>query len=159
MNSNNSSTREPPRIRRWLVPLLLFLSVIGFADATYLSAEHFLRRIPPCSLVAGCETVLTSSYATVFGIPVALFGALFYLLAFFLILLYRETGSRRFVTALLILSSVAFLASLLFVYLQLFVIDAICLYCLTSAVTSTLIFTGSIMLFKITNTTKDKKSG
>ena len=42
------------------------------------------------------------------------------------------------------------LASLFFVYIQIFILGAICLYCLTSAVTSTLIFTGSIVLFKIT---------
>jgi|SRR3989344_2461203 len=152
MNSNNLSTSQLPLPRplKWLIPSLLILSAIGFADATYLSAEHFLGRIPPCSLVAGCEKVLTSSYATVFDIPVALFGALFYLSTFLLVILYRETGSRRFVTALLIFSALAFLASLFFVYIQIFILGAICLYCLTSAVTSTLIFTGSIVLFKIT---------
>jgi len=106
--------------------LVRILAIIGFADAVFLTTQHYLGEIPPCSVVEGCETVLTSPYATILGIPVALFGALFYLAILF-------KPSR-------LLAFLGFLASLTLLYLQLFVIKAICLYCLISLVTSTGIF-------------------
>lgn len=140
ISSNRSITPSSSRIPNWLIPGVLVFSALGFIDAAYLAAEHFTGAIPPCSIVQGCETVLTSAYATLWGIPVALFGALFYLAAFLLAFLYKETRGDKFLYALVFISSAAFLASLWFVYIQLFVLKAICLYCMTSAGTSTLVF-------------------
>ncbi len=106
--------------------LIRVIALIGFADSIYLSAQHFLNRIPPCSVVEGCETVLTSEYAVISGVPLALLGVVFYLLML-------AVPSRALATA-------GFMASLVLLYLQLFVIDAICLYCLVSLGTSTLLF-------------------
>src|SRR3989344_2671965 len=108
---------------RWLTR---FFALVGFADAVFLTTQHYLGKIPPCTVVSGCETVLTSPYATVFGIPDALFGAIFYL-----IILIKPSR---------LLALLGFLASLILLYLQLFVIRALCLYCLISLVTSTGVF-------------------
>lgn len=141
MNSNSRLIApSSPRIPKWLIPGVLAFSALGFVDAAYLAAEHFTGSIPPCSIVQGCETVLTSPYAVIWGIPVALFGALFYLASFLLMILYKETEKEVFLYALAIIASAAFLSSLWFVYVQLFILNAICLYCMTSAGTSTLIF-------------------
>jgi uncharacterized membrane protein len=145
-----------PKIHNRILAVLLALSVIGFADAAYLSAEHFLKRIPPCSITGGCEQVLTSSYAAMFGIPTALFGAMFYLCIFILMFLYREGGARKFLLAAFALSATAFLASLWLVYLQVAVIGALCFYCLISATTSTLIFGGVAWLLKIASPREER---
>lgn len=113
--------------------IALCVSFLGFADAAYLTLEHFLNRIPPCT-VGGCEVVLTSPYAVVAGVPIALFGALYYIVVFFLIL---YGAHRRLLVALV---SLGFVASLALIGLQAFVINAWCLYCLGSAATSTTLF-------------------
>lgn len=127
-------------IPKWLAIAVLIVSVAGFLDAAYLTVEHYSGTIPPCSVVEGCETVLTSTWATVAGIPVALAGALYYLLIFVLSVIYLDTRSRSIGSWALKLTPLGFIASLWFLYLQAFVIEAFCLYCLGSAITSTLLF-------------------
>lgn len=119
---------------------MLVLAVVGFIDASYLTALHYLEVIPPCSIVAGCEQVLTSKYSVIFGVPAALFGSVFYLSIFILALLYKELKSDKILSVSIYLSGAAFLFSLLMVYLQLFVLRSICLYCMASAVFSSTIF-------------------
>ena len=142
------------KLSKGLIVVALVIAALGFLDASYLAAEHYLNRIPPCTIVQGCETVLTSTYATFAGIPVALFGALFYLTAFFILFFYLETGARKLLLAFLLCVSAAFLATLGFVYIQLFVLHAICLYCMGSAATSTLLFIIACMFF-----IKEKSAG
>lgn len=111
---------------------LLAVSFLGFVDAAYLTIQHFANSIPPCT-IGGCETVLTSPYAEILGIPIALLGALYYIAIFFLVLSDR----RRIFTVLV---SAGFAVSLILLGLQLFVIRALCLYCIFSLVTSTALF-------------------
>ena len=118
----------------------LIISFLGFLDATYLTVEHYRGVPPPCSLIKGCEKVTTSKYAAVFGVPVALSGLIFYLAIFVLSVLIWQTGKVEIFKVVFYLSVLGFLASLWFLYLQLFVIGAICVYCLFSALTSTAIF-------------------
>src|SRR5476651_2042127 len=64
------------------------ISLLGVIDAAYLTYEHYSGVIPPCG-VGGffndCGKVLTSVYATPFGIPLALLGFFFYAFEFILI--------------------------------------------------------------------------
>lgn len=146
----NSALLSMPQLRvadRWVFRSLFFFSILGFIDAAYLSAEHYLGRIPPCSLAGRCEAVLTSEYAVIFGVPVALIGALYYFAIFALLFSFRETGDGKFIAILFALSAAGFLFSAWFVYIQLFVLHAICPYCMGSAVMSALIFIGSLWLF------------
>ncbi|OGF63378.1 hypothetical protein A2926_03965 [Candidatus Giovannonibacteria bacterium RIFCSPLOWO2_01_FULL_44_40] len=130
----------------------LALSLIGFLDSAYISAKHYLGTPVACSIFEGCEKVLTSQYATIAGVPVALSGAFYYLTVFVLVVLYLDTGGKRFLLAAAHLTIAGFLASLWFVYLQLFVIGAICVYCIISAITSTALFMlGLLVIFKKEN--------
>src|SRR3954469_6403031 len=70
--------------------VLFVVALLGFADATYLTVEHYVNAIPPCS-IGSCETVLTSQYASVLGFPVSLFGSVFYFLVLVLLMVYRDT--------------------------------------------------------------------
>lgn len=146
-NFKPSSIKPSPTIPNWFVVLFLILSGAGFLDASYLTIKHYLGTPINCSLLNGCDTVTTSAYSMVVGLPVALFGVLYYLAVFVLTMLYVDTGrANLFFTAALI-TPLGFFASLWFVYLQIFVIHSLCLYCLLSAFISTLLFIfGVIML-------------
>lgn len=120
--------------------LLLVLGLVGFSDATYLTIKHYTGGTIPCTILDGCDTVTTSAYSELAGIPIAIFGALFYLSVILLVIAYWQTGKEGLLKLLWFLSLGAFLASLMLIYLQGWVIGYWCLYCLGSAITSTLIF-------------------
>ncbi|MDE2188303.1 MAG: vitamin K epoxide reductase family protein [Patescibacteria group bacterium] len=124
---------------KWLVPILAILALIGFCDSAYLSAEHFLGAIPPCTL-QGCETVLSSGYSVIFGIPIALMGALYYFALLIMYLLYFEARDIRALNFAMHLSVLGLICDIWFVSAQAFVIHAWCQYCLLSAFVSTVIF-------------------
>lgn len=128
-------------IKRWIVITFATVSFIGFLDATYLTALHYLNVIPPCIVTSGCETVLTSEYNTLFGIiPNALLGSLYYLTLFILAIISLEFAQRRALALTALLTPIGFLMSAYFVYLQLFVLKAICFYCMVSAAASMILF-------------------
>lgn len=111
------------------------VALAGLADATYLTIHHITAEPVPCSIVAGCETVLTSQYAVIGGIPLAAFGAAAYFIAFALALL-TAFGNR--VTWTLFGIQVVLMAvfTVWLLYLQGFVIGAFCQFCLISAATT-----------------------
>lgn len=129
--------------------LVLVVALLGFADATYLTVEHFMNVIPPCSVTSGCETVLTSSYSVVFGIPVSLLGSIFYLLVLVGTAIYLESRDTRFFKWSLLVTVFGFFASLVFIYLQVFVIHSYCIYCLGSALTSTVLFVVAMRILAV----------
>ncbi len=122
------------------LPLLgAALAVVGLADSVYLTVHHFTAEPVPCSIVEGCETVLTSAYAEIAGIPIAAIGALAYFAAFSLAVL-AAYGNKPLWS---LFGGLAFLmaaASAWLIYLQAFVIGAFCQFCLISAGTSISLF-------------------
>jgi uncharacterized membrane protein len=118
----------------WLDAATALVALVGVIDATYLTVKH--GRSVRCMIVSGCDEVLSSSYATIAGIPVAALGALAYFTAFSLATLavFGYEGARK---ALAPLVALMLLATLWFVYLQAFVIKAFCAYCLLSAAITT----------------------
>jgi len=95
-----------------------------------------------CS-VGSCETVNTSKWATFLGFPVAAWGVGFYLGMFALSVLgvqQRYADSRNMSQALLLFSGTGVLFSAWLTYLELFVIHAVCQWCVVSAVIVTAIF-------------------
>jgi len=115
------------------------VALAGLADSVYLTVKHIAAEPVPCSIISGCETVLTSVYAEIGGVPLAAFGAAAYFTAFSLALL-AAFGNRAAWIGFGLLSVVmaAFTAWLL--YLQAFVIGAFCQFCLISAATSITMF-------------------
>jgi uncharacterized membrane protein len=108
------------------------VSLIGLADAIYLTVEHVTGRSVRCTIVAGCSEVLSSQYAIVAGVPLALIGAAAYFSVFSLATL--AAFGYRFASSLLtVLVLTMFLVSLWLIYLQAFVIHAFCQFCLLSA--------------------------
>jgi uncharacterized membrane protein len=91
-----------------------------------------------CSVTSGCSEVLASAYATIGGYPLALFGALAYFTAFSLATL-AAFGSRHAGSLFAVLVALMFAMSLWLLYLQAFVLNAFCQYCLLSAAVTTLL--------------------
>lgn len=122
--------------------LILALAVVGIIDAGYLTWEHYANVIPPCStsIFVDCGAVLRSKYALVFGIPLAVYGLLYYS-AVTLSILYAQITNRRVGRYLLVFLTTAgtFISGYL-MYLQLFIIGSICLYCTGSALISFTLF-------------------
>jgi len=125
---------------KWFAISFGSLSFLGFLDATYLAVQHY-RGIPvTCSIIKGCDIVTSSSFSVIFGVSVALLGAIYYLSIFILSASYLDSKKIKSLYWISRLTWVGFIASLWFLYLQLFVIKAICIFCLGSALTSTLLF-------------------
>ncbi len=140
------SSRISERTAKRFAWIFAALSFLGFLDASYLTFEHYTGAPLPCAIFTGCATVTTSQYAAIGGIPVALLGALYYLAVLIFTLAFLENDSRRSLAIAALITPFGFLASLWFVYLQLFIIKALCLYCVVSATTSTLLFISAMRL-------------
>jgi uncharacterized membrane protein len=115
------------------------LSLVGLADALYLTVEHVTGQSVRCTIISGCSEVLSSPYAVVAGVPLAGIGAAAYF-SVFSFATFAAFGYRFAKTGLMMLVGAMFLVSLWLVYLQAFVIREFCQYCLLSAaVTTTLL--------------------
>jgi uncharacterized membrane protein len=112
------------------------LSLLGLADALYLTIEHVTGQSVRCTILAGCSAVLSSPYAVVAGIPLAAIGAAAYFAVFSLAILtlFGYSSAGKLMRALVVLM---FLVSLWLIYLQAFVIREFCQYCLLSALITT----------------------
>lgn len=135
-------------VRTGTVVAFFVIALLGFADATFLTIEHYRNVVPPCT-TAGCDVVLTSSYAMIGPVPEALIGAVYYLflvLASFMFLESRLTKEstpghhEKIIKAAFFTTALGFLYSLWLVYLQAFIIKSYCLYCLGSALITTILF-------------------
>lgn len=143
----DSAESRPLLTPFWLVAA----AIVGIADTLYLSWNHLMGTLPSCSLVEGCGVVLNSPYAEVFGEPLAYFGLIFYvyLLGLALLLAY-DPYSKGLRLGMLIYAAIGVLCSVAFVYMWIFLIHAICIYCVISAVTTATVFGLALWHFRIT---------
>jgi uncharacterized membrane protein len=106
------------------------VALAGVAVAGYLTWVHFDDAALVCVAGGGCETVQQSEYAEIAGIPVALLGLGSYTLILGLVV--WDSPTARLGAAVLAL--VGLLFGVYLVTLQLFVIDAICIWCMANDV-------------------------
>lgn len=116
------------------------LCLAGLAIAGYLTYVHYEGISPVCT-TGGCEKVQASSYSELAGIPVALLGLIGYLVIAVSLAFRGDLG--RAATAALAIVGFGFSAYL--TYLELFVIDAICQWCVASAVLMTALLVVAVM--------------
>ncbi|MDP4038660.1 MAG: vitamin K epoxide reductase family protein [bacterium] len=128
-----------------LVLAISILSVVGLADSAFLTREHFAHTTLNCTVTKGCEKVLSSSYATIFNIPVALFGVIFYF--FMLILTVHFLFNTINKKLLLLVASLGVISSVYLLSIQAFVLKAWCQYCLLADLTALVIFTLSVIIY------------
>jgi uncharacterized membrane protein/thiol-disulfide isomerase/thioredoxin len=119
-----------------------FLVVLGLGVAAYLAYVEVSRVEAVCGPVGECNIVQGSAYAVVLGVPVAVWGVLNYLAVGVLWAGQRHLPGRRanlLVLGLLGLTLFGTLFSIYLTCLELFVIRAICAWCLSSAVITTIV--------------------
>lgn len=115
-----------------LTRIIAILALVGLGIASYLTYVHYADVSPVCT-TGGCEKVQASDYAKLGGVPVALLGLVGYLGILASLGLRGEAG--RAVTAGLALVGFGYSAYL--TYLELEKIEAICQWCVGSAVCMT----------------------
>jgi uncharacterized membrane protein len=128
--------RRETGLGSWIGGLLLISAVLaigGMCVATYLTVVHFADQPIVCSSIGDCELVNSSRYASLAGVPVALLGAGAYVS---MLALIAGSWVRRSPEMLLAAWGVAFASfgfSMYLTYIELRVLDAICVYCVGSA--------------------------
>jgi len=122
----------------------VILALGGLVDSIYLTVKHLKDEVVPCSVISGCETVLTSPYAEIGGVPLAAFGAAAYFGAFSLALLAAFGNRNAWVLFGIAATGMAGF-TLWLLYLQAFVIGAFCQFCLISAATSLGLFVVAVL--------------
>ncbi len=121
-------------------PFIPVLVLAGLVVAAYLSYVEVTHVAAVCGPIGECNAVQSSPYAKIFGIPVAVLGLVNYLVMGVLWGWQRANPqNRQTAVALLLLSLFGVFFSIYLTALELFVIHAVCLWCLTSAVVTTLI--------------------
>jgi uncharacterized membrane protein len=133
-------TNRPERTRRAakIYGAAALVSLVGLADAIYLTVEHLAGRSVQCTITSGCSEVLSSPYASVRGFPLAAIGALAYFVVFSLATLaaFGYGGAGKLLTLVV---GAMFLTTLWLLYLQAFVIGHFCQFCLLSALVTTIL--------------------
>jgi uncharacterized membrane protein len=113
----------------------IVVAAIGLAIATYLTVTHYAGDAPVCAIAHGCATVQKSDYAKLAGVPVALLGVIGYLAI--LASLARDGEAWRNATAFLSLVGLGFSGWL--TYVEVVELNAICIWCVGSAICMTLL--------------------
>jgi uncharacterized membrane protein len=136
------------RINNALIIAMMVVALVGFTDSAFLTAEHVRGVIPPCSL-SSCEQVLNSRFAAIGAVPVSAAGVLFYGAVIVLLVMYFDSWDRRLLHGVSWMTVAGFLGTLYFFSVQVFVLHAICEYCMVSAFASlTLVVMGGIIMRK-----------
>ncbi len=121
---------------RKLVLWIAGVSLVGVAIATYLVYVHYAGIEPICAAGGGgCEKVQTSDYSKLAGIPVAVLGLIGYVAILASLFVRGDLG--RMAGAAIALSGFGF--SLYLTYREIFTIEAICQWCVGSAVLMTVL--------------------
>jgi uncharacterized membrane protein len=110
------------------------VSVVGLGVAGYLTMVRLEGDSPSCIVGGGCKTVQESEYSEMAGIPVAVLGLLAYAGLLLAALLPGPLGRALG----LFVGLVSFGFSMWLTFAELFIIEAICAWCVTSAVLVTL---------------------
>jgi uncharacterized membrane protein len=142
----NQELDSSPQVNRLSI-LAAVVALCGLADAIYLTIHHYSGEQVPCGLTGGCEMVLSSSYATIGGIPLSIFGAAAYFVAFSLALL-AAFGNRLAWKIFGVQVTLMAIFSVWLIYLQAFVIsnsqvpvaERFCQFCLLSALITFTLF-------------------
>jgi uncharacterized membrane protein len=143
--------------RRMLTALL---ALVGVFLSLYLTLYKFGVIGTLACGTGGCETVQLSRWSTFLGLPVAAWGVGYYVTVFALALASvqdRWSESRRIWLALVVLTAWGVLFTAWLTYLELFVIHAICRWCVGSAVLAVTIFALSAWELAATRASADDR--
>lgn len=109
--------------------ILAGLDTFGLVVASYLSIVELSGGVPVCGPLEGCQEVANSEYARIGGIPVAVFGVLLSVILLAAALGWWKTGDRRLLALHYGLSLVGVTFEAWFMFAQVFLIEAVCVWC------------------------------
>lgn len=111
------------------------LAAIGLLAALYLAITKLTGGLPVCGPIHGCDTVASSQYSVVAGVPVAVIGVGFSVVLLALSVAWWQRADRRALLGAYGLGLLGCFVAAGLTYLEVAVIGAICIYCVTYAVT------------------------
>ena len=130
------------------------LALAGLLISIYLTLTKLSGTLPVCGPLGGCETVDASQWSEILGIPTAAFGILYSAVAGVLGLAWWRNGDRRALLAAYAMGLAGLLVEAFLVYLQLFVIHAVCVWCASHFVSLMLRFLVTLAVWLRTPATK-----
>lgn len=132
---------------KWFYRTSIILAVLGLLDSIYMTIFKLTNNANMCVGSHACETVNSSPYAEIHGIPVAVIGIVGYLsIAVALLLESRSSFFQENGTMLIFgLALIGFLFTLYLIYVETALIHAFCPFCITSQVVMTTLFILSVI--------------
>ena len=114
----------------------IMLVVLGLLDSIYLVWVKYTGAYAFCGPIGDCESVNSSQYSEIFGIPIALLGAGAYVVMIVLILLENRGQVWAEFGPMIVfgMSLIGVLYSIYLTYIEVAVLKAICPYCVISAI-------------------------
>jgi uncharacterized membrane protein len=109
-------------------------ALFGLVVAAYLTILKLAGALPECGPLPGCETVALSEYSEIGGVPLALPGMAVSAAVLVLQLVWWRRGERRALLAAYTLGLASIVVVAYLTYLELFVIHAVCVWCVAYAV-------------------------
>lgn len=128
--------------RTTLLTVGVVLTLLGLSDAWYLAQAALDGAALSCSLGAGldgCNIVAQSPYSHLFGVPLALYGVFFYAVLFVTLSILFVKSSCALYRVATALGAIGLIVSTYFLFLQIFIIKALCIYCIASFVIAALL--------------------
>ncbi|HMK08139.1 MAG TPA: vitamin K epoxide reductase family protein [Anaerolineales bacterium] len=146
-----TAAAEKPSKRDWTWMTAVVLAAIGLVDSLYLSYIKLANQTASCAVIGDCATVNNSRFASIGGVPIALLGVAGYLLILVLLVFDRpgrgEHEAIRF--ALFGVTLAGTLYSIYLTYLEVFVLRAMCPFCVLSALAMTGLFLISLVRLRL----------
>jgi uncharacterized membrane protein len=127
--------------------ILAVLDVIGLAIALYLSVVELGGGVPVCGPLHGCETVAQSEYSRIAGVPVAVYGVGLSLILLTLAVTWWRTNLYGLLLAHYGLSLAGVIFEIYFIYIQIAVIRAVCVWCTTYGLSLILRFVVALVVW------------
>ncbi len=127
--------------------ILAALDTFGLVVASYLSIVELQGGVPVCGPVSGCVEVANSPYSRIAGIPVAVFGVVLSVILLVAALGWWKTGDRRLLALHYGLSLVGVTFEAYFMFLQVFVIEAVCVWCASYGISLVLRFVIALLVW------------
>jgi len=139
--------------------ILAVLDVVGLAIASYLSVVELQGGVPQCGPLHGCEQVATSAYSRIGGVPVAVYGVGLSLVLLTLAITWWRTNLYVLLLAHYGLSLAGVIFEIYFLYVQLFVIGAVCVWCTSYGLSLILRFVIALVVWLRGNPTVIEEPG
>lgn len=131
----NTSNKKQKNAGTMIVRISYILALVGLADSIYLTYIKLANATASCAGIGDCESVNSSKYAEIAGIPIALLGAGAYLAILALLFMEKRGDFWKNNAPLGVfgISLVGVLYSAYLTYVEVAILHAICPYCVLSA--------------------------